>query len=261
MSQYSYYQERTGLAMPRITWAVQRLILANTLVFAVQLALDPVQAWLAVRFGVGATVGGVVNGALGFQPDLFLRGYLYKPLTYQFLHGGLLHLFMNMLWLFFFGPDVERTLGTRQFYRFYVTCGGLGVLLTLAPYFAVGACPSVTGASGSVMGVLVAFALIEPDRQFFLFPFPAPITARWLVVIVVVMNIIAGLGDSPVSVTTHFGGMAVGYAYMKLLPRYNAWLRERRRESSAGEEKVKPGVDKVGEAVDNIFRFERKDRK
>jgi membrane associated rhomboid family serine protease len=259
MTGYNFYQERANFGSARITWAVHRLILANILVFACQLLLDPLQIWLYAKYGWGGAAGGFVNAFFGFQPHLLLQGYLYKPFTYQFLHGSLMHLGMNMLWLFFFGPDVERALGTRQFFRFYIFCGAVGVLATFIPYVLTRVSPSVTGASGAVMGVLVAFAMIEPDRQFFLFPIPAPITARFLVFIVVVMNIITGLSDSPVSVTTHFGGMAAGFLYMRLLPRINAWQRERRRTASGGTEK--PGKDKIGEAVDNIFKFEKKDRK
>lgn len=262
MSQYQYYRENIGIAAPRITWAVQRLILLNIAVFVIQLLVAPVEAYLLKKYGVGMAAGGLMKTLFGFQSSLFLHGLVYTPITYQFLHGGVLHLTINMLWLFFFGPDVERTLGTRQFYKFYLFCGGLGVFAAMISYLIPGgASPSVIGASGAVMGVLIAFAMIDPDRQFFMFPLPVPITARWLVIIIIVMNIIAALGDSPVSVTTHFGGMAVGYAYMKLLPVLSAWQRERRREASLAKDSHTSPMDKVGEAVDNIFKFEPKDRR
>lgn len=259
MSQYQYYQEHRSFTMSRITWAVQRLILINVFVFALQLLAAPAQAFLAMFSGW--FLRSSMEELLSFQPDLFLRGHLYKPITYQFLHSGLLHLFMNMLWLFFFGPEVERTLGTRQFYRFYLVCGALAVLATIPPYLLPGGrtvAPSVMGASGAVMGVLVAFAMIDPHRQFYLFPLPAPITAVWLVVIVVVMNIISGLGESSVSVATHFGGMAAGYLCMKSIPVINARRRQRRAAQAASESK--PKMDKIGEAVDNIFKFRDRNR-
>ncbi len=265
MNQYYEQHESMSFGRPRITWAVQRLILANALIFALQLLVAPVEALLAAGIAPrGVMAGGSVDFLLGFQPDRFLVGYVYKPLTYQFLHSGLLHLFMNMLWLFFFGPDVERALGTRQFFRFFVLCGALGVLGTMAPYaLNPGNSPTVIGASGAVMGVLVAYAIIEPDRQFVLFPLPVPITARALVLIVVVMNLIPGLmGDGQVSVATHFGGMITGYGYMKLAPQFNEWRRDRRKAAAGQTKKTagKPGEDKVGEAVDNIFNFEDKKR-
>lgn len=248
-------------AAPRITWMVQRLILANAIVFAIQLVADPIEALLLPQYWSGYPPSGLLTTWLGFQPDLFLGGFIWKPFTYQFLHAGLLHLFLNMLWLFFFGADVERALGSRQFLRFYILCGALGVMATMLPYLLRGDAPSVSGASGAVMGVMVAFAMIEPDRQFFLFPLPVPITARALVLIVVVMNIITALGESSVSVATHFGGMATGYGYMKLLPVFRGWQRERRRQmrerDEARRERAGGGeeYDEVGKMVDNIFKF------
>ena len=109
------------------------------------------------------------------------------------------------------------------------------------------------------MGVMVAFAMIEPDRQFFLFPFPWPVNARALVLILVVMNAIYALSDSPISVFTHFGGMLAGYVYMKALPLVMQAKRERRR-LGVKKKKKKPD-DKVGEAVDNIFKFDDRRRR
>jgi len=256
------YQERWGFAAPRLTWAVQRLILLNVLVLAIQLACRPLEVYLYSRYGLGGIGSlGLLVEWLGFQPDMLLyRFAVWQLITYQFLHAGLMHLFMNMLWLFFFGAEVERALGTRQFYRFYLGCGALGVLATFVPYFLWNDAPVVTGASGAVMGVMVAFALLQPDRQFYLFPLPMPINARALVLIVVVMNVITALGDSQISVWTHFGGMAAGYAYMKLGPRFGQWRRGLRRHPSKPKPKTGDEKDKIAEMVDNIFDFDDKKR-
>lgn len=273
MSQYHYHDmPRFRFARPTITWAVQRLILFNVMLFTVQLALDIpsrlyIDAPLLDRVELypysDAVPGGyTVNTVLGFQSDLFVRGQIWKPLTYQFLHGGLSHLFFNMLLLFFFGPGLERILGTPQFFRFYVACGAVAVLANLIPDFlSPFPVPSVLGASGAVMGVVVAFILVDPDRQFFLFPLPIPITGRALILLLVVVNVAYGLLGSGVSVATHFGGMGFGYAYMKLLPRYNAWHRERRfRRPPRRPGTASSPLDKVGDAVDNIFKFKNDDR-
>ncbi|MCC6143799.1 MAG: rhomboid family intramembrane serine protease [Candidatus Hydrogenedentes bacterium] len=254
MTQRFHYREPLQFGGPRITWGVRWLILINVLVFIGQLLIN-------IPFGsVASPLGGRINEFLAFQPDLFLKGFLYKPLTYQFLHSSLMHLFMNMLWLFFFGPDVERTLGSRPFVIFFVLCGALGVLTNVATFALFGTAPSIVGASGAAMGVLIAFAIIDPERQFFLFPLPFPINARALVLIVVVLNVITGLGENNnTSVATHFGGMAVGYLYMTFLPRYNAWWRQYRHEKAAARKKRK--LDKVGQAVDNIFEFRDRNRK
>lgn len=255
MEQYYYQQPRTNLQIPKITWGVQRLILLNAAIFALQLAVRPVEV-LFNAFGI-------TEDFLGFQPALFFHGFLWTPLTYQFLHGGLMHLFMNMLWLFFFGPDVERVLGTRQFVRFYLACGVIGVLATLAPYFLGGEYATVIGASGAAMGVLVAFAMIDPQRQFFLFPFPMPITAVWLVILVVLFNLVTmSAGNSSISVATHFGGMFAGWLLMKAIPKYHRWRYQGGGLHLYDADKEAGGSDPAGErlrdAVDRIFRNRNK---
>ncbi len=256
MSSYSYEHRWQSDASGRITWATQRLIVLNVLAFGLQLLLF-------IPLGGGEVPGGLFTHWLSFQPLALLRGALWKPLTYMFLHGGLMHLFINMLWLFFFGPDVERALGTRQFVRFYLICGALGVFATFLTVWLSQVQESVVGASGAVMGVMVAYAIISPDRQFFLFPLPIPINARTLVYIVIAMNIITAMqGGGNTSVATHLGGMAVGYAYMKTLPKFHRWQRTRQRKPKPHPENTsKKGTSShsdVGEAVDNIFKFKKK---
>ena len=253
-----YYEPQYAPKRERVTWAVQRLILVNALVFVAQLAIDIPLGYQVSEAHRFAPPGGVASGLLAFQPHLFMSGLVWKAFTYQFLHGGLMHLFMNMLWLFFFGPQVERALGTREFFRFYLICGTVAVLATVLPWLAWGRQVSVTGASGAVMALLVAFAMINPERQFYLFPLPVPINARAMVIIVIVMNVFWGMGrNSTTSVATHFGGMAVGYLYMKTVPVFRRWQLEQRRRHSAREESVDP----AGDMVDNVFKFENHKRR
>jgi membrane associated rhomboid family serine protease len=79
-----------------------------------------------------------------------------------------------------------------------------------------------------------------------------------MVVLVLVMNLISGLNGGMAEMVTHLGGMAAGYGLMKAIPHYYNWRREQARERL---KRSKDGDDpgKVGEAVDNIFKF--KDRK
>lgn len=265
MSYSDYFeQERTQFGAPRVTWAVQRLILANIAVFTVQLLIGPFQYLVFSNYSFSEDFpGGMLNIWLGFQPNLFFKGLIWKPFTYMFLHSGIMHLGFNMLWLFFFGPDVERRLGTMHFFRFYVLCGAAGVLLTCLPYV-MGVTPdpdriTVIGASGSVMGVLVAFAMIAPNRQFYIMPFPWPITARGLVVLIVIMNLVMGVDDSSTSVATHFGGMITAFLYMRFYPRISRDMIGRLRPTAKRRGTEAPS--KVGEAVDNIFKFKDTDRR
>ncbi len=235
-------------AHERLTWAVHTLILINVLALAAQLVLD-------VPFGGRGILGGQVAGWLAFSPSGFVHGAVWTAFTYMFLHSGLMHLFFNMLSLYFFGPDVERALGTHQFYRYFVLCGAGGVLLNILQLFSDPHTP-IIGASGATLGVLVAFAMIAPERQIFLFPIPVPINARALVLIIVVMNFVAALGgDSGTSWLTHFGGMGVGYLYMKYRPKFTAWQDSRRKAAGPS----KKDMDKLGEEINNILKFHNKE--
>lgn len=263
MSQTFYYDSRMGPQRERLTWAAQRLILAHVLVYAGQLILH-------VPFGsslhpAGGLMGGAASAWCTFDLAGFLRGEVWRPFSYMWLHGGLDHLFFNMIGLFFFGPEVERVFGTRQFFRFYIGCGAVSVLATLVPFLVTGHDVSVVGASGAVMAVLVAFATVYPEREVFLFPIPMPINARAMVAIFIGLNLMSAVGQSNISVATHFGGMACGFAYVKLAPLLRRWRMPRLRVRVNATKKPapkppaedrEPDLDALGRAVDNIFKFE-----
>ena len=250
---------------------MQRLILINVVAFAVQLILN-------VPFGQGfgglndPAPGGLFTRYLHFDAALFFGGFVYMPISYQFLHASLSHLFWNMLMLYFFGPTVEREYGTRRFYTFYLWCGAAGVLATLLPVL-LGAplarMAPVVGASGAIMGVLVAFALSDLERRLYFLFVPFPINARALLIIVLALNLLPALlgGGADVSILTHLGGMGAGYLFVKLAPRVEG-VRIRlpqfkRREKRAADPGGAPKghTDKVGKAVDNIFKFNDKRRR
>ncbi len=254
MNSFSRNEFQFGFSRAGITYSVQVLILTNTCLFALQLLLD-------IPLGNHMTFhppGGTVFIELfSFSPDRFVAGLVWTPFTYMFIHGGLQHLFFNMLLLFFFGPEVERLLGTRQFLRFYFLCGAVGVMLNLFSAYLLGTHVSVVGASGAIMGVVVAFAIVDPDRKVFLFPLPFPITARAMLIFFIVIDLITVAGGGRgTSVATHLGGMGIAFVYMKYRPTLMHWnLRRRRRKPSKKDQK------NLGEAIDNIFDFRGKERK
>ena len=132
-----------------------------------------------------------------------------------------------------------------------------GVLFTFVPMLIWRESVSVFGASGAIMGVMVAYAMINPEREFFLFPLPIPINARALVIIIIAMNILTALQGGSTSVATHFGGMIVGFVYMKLMPEFRKWQRMKwRRAHPKGSSERDP----VAEAVDNIFKLDARKR-
>jgi len=271
MSSGYYQEQRFEFARPPLTLAVQRLILLNAIIFALQLACTVFFGDVA-RSGAGVHVL-VAFDFVAFRPSEFLTGFLWQPLTYMFLHGGLSHLFFNMLILFFFGPDVERVLGTQGFYRFFVICGALAVLASLVPALLFGSNASVVGASGAVMAVLMAAFFINPERQLYLFPFPFPINMRALICIVIAMEVLRALSvidAGGVSVATHIGGLLAGWGVYQargLLPKIRigmgggsgAQRKARKPKKGAGKPR-KEDLDRVGREVDNIFKFDDRRR-
>lgn len=225
------------------------MLLANIAIFVCQLLLR-IPAF-----------GQLVQDFLKFSPVAFVHGFVWQAFTYMFLHASLSHLFQNMLGLYFFGSEVERTLGSRQFIRFYILCGALGVMANYVPMLWQGGHimdVPVVGASGAVMGVLVAYAFLNPDGRIILFPIPIPITARAMIIVFIALNLMsAATPGSNTSVATHFGGMIVAYAYMKIRPQVAAWqikrVRNRKKPNSEHED--------MADAIDNIFKFQDKDRR
>lgn len=147
----------------------------------------------------------------------------WQLVTYGFLHGGWGHLFFNMLGLFFFGPVIERAFGAQRYTLYYTVClvGAAVAQLVVAGLMGTGG--PVIGASGAVLGVLLAFGLLYPDEKIYL-NFLFPIKAKYLVPLYAAFDLYAGLSgaQSGVAHFAHLGGMLAG------LPLALAWKRSLR---------------------------------
>jgi membrane associated rhomboid family serine protease len=185
----------------------------------------PLTPWVRRLLAVNAVV--YVLGVALFTGPWFVRTFGFAPagaaerpwtfLTYMFVHTSLLHLAVNSLMLFLFGPAVERRMGSTPFIRFYVLCGlggplaafGLALILpTVAPF---------VGASAAVFGVAVAFALTWPEARVFVFPLPWPVAAPVLVGVLAVIAVTPLLFDpaNGVAHLAHLGGFLLGFLYLK----------------------------------------------
>jgi membrane associated rhomboid family serine protease len=160
----------------------------------------------------------------GLVPYAVTHGFrIWQLFTYIFLHGGILHILFNLLYLAMFGADLEHTWGSKRFYTYFFICGiGAGVIdLTvrtiLDPHGQGSAMVSTIGASGAIYGVLLAVAVIMPHRQVWLFPLPVTISMRVFVAVmgaIEFFSTIGATGDN-VSHVCHLGGMLVGYVYLR----------------------------------------------
>jgi membrane associated rhomboid family serine protease len=176
------------------------LIISNVAIFLGQLVLG------AFHFGE-FSVGDYLDAYLPLYPSGHPLFFPWQFVTYMYMHGGFMHVFLNMLMLYFFGLEVEQALGAKRFFLFYTLCGiGGGVahwLISSAP---------VVGASGAVFGVMVAFAMLYPDRTIYYFMFPIP--AKYMVGIYVLINLYGGIsGGGTVAYFAHLGGALVGVVY------------------------------------------------
>jgi membrane associated rhomboid family serine protease len=141
--------------------------------------------------------------------------------TYMFLHGGFMHLFFNMIGLFFFGPRLESRLGGRDFLLIYMLSGVAGALLS----FVFMPESAVVGASGAVLGVLAAYARIWPEERIYIWGI-LPVTARVMVIGLAVFSVVFSRSGGNTAHFAHLGGLAGGWLFM-------IW-RERRRKPTWG---------------------------
>lgn len=162
------------------------------------------------------------------------RLWIWQLVTYMFLHDplGFQHILFNMLTLWMFGADLERSWGTREFLKYYFLCGvGAGVCVVIANLlFSDNLHSRTIGASGAIYGLLLAFGMLWPDRQV-LFSFLFPIKAKYFVMIMGGIAFLSslGTGGGNVSHVAHLGGMLFGYGYLK-----RRVLRRPRRRTGPG---------------------------
>ena len=176
---------------------VKRLILANAVAF-VLLYWVRVIPWEATVAYLGFNVSEVYK-----EP--------WTIITYMFVHAGFLHVFFNMLMLFFFGPPLEEQWGQKEFIKYYLICGVGGALFTLL--FGGG---TIVGASGAIYGVMLAYALNWPDSLIWIYAI-FPVKAKYLVLFLGALSFFfafAGRADG-IAHFAHLGGLVVGYVYLK----------------------------------------------
>ncbi len=182
--------------MPPIPPITQALLLGCTAMFCLQwlLPLD----WLALwPLGSGR-----------FMP--------WQPLTYALLHADVWHLFFNMLGLWMFGAELEMLWGRRRYVQFLLASVlAAAVCQVLIGLLMSGMAPTI-GASGALYGLLIASAILFPNRVVMpLFP-PIPMKQRTFVMVFGGLELLQGLtGFTGVAHFAHLGGMLGGWLMMQ----------------------------------------------
>jgi len=153
--------------------------------------------------------------ALFLDPYSVLRRFtVWQLVTYMFLNAGVMQLLWNMLSLWMFGAELERTWGTARFLRFYFLCGGMAaVTATLASIFWGHAGFLPLGASEAVLGLLVGYAVMFPDNSL-LFGFLIPMKSKYFVMIIAAVVILQSLFSAP-ALVAHISAMLTGFLILR----------------------------------------------
>ena len=199
-------------------------------------------AIVAEKYGIN------LNDVLGLHYFESEKFRLYQLFTYMFMHSGFEHIFFNMFAVWMFGRILETVWGPQRFLLYYVLCGmGAGLVQEVTQYFEfipymadmaqlsayapetivpingvthtagqwlamyerVISVPTV-GASGAVYAILMAFGMLFPNQEIFIFPLP--IKAKWLIIGYFVIELGMGImGNDGVAHFAHLGGMIFGF--------------------------------------------------
>lgn len=205
----------------RITPALKILLILNIAIYFINNLLFggivvsgiPLRYWVIDIFALQPIYDNYAitnSGILGF-------GFgIWQLITYQFLHADFGHLFFNMFALYMFSTELEETWGSGKYLFFYLISGiGAGLLhLLISPL--LGQTAPTIGASGSLYGIIIAFAMLNPDRRIIMFPLFIPIPARVFGIGMMAISLIIGLtSQDGIAHFAHFGGALTGILLLK----------------------------------------------
>jgi membrane associated rhomboid family serine protease len=206
------------------------LIVSCCAVFLWQRSLDVAASRQAVA-ALGAIPAVLLTDAR-LPADLQWIPRLASPFTSMFLHGGWMHLFGNMLFLWIYGDNVEDAMGHARYLAFYLLCGVAAIFVQAlsnpdSPY-------PIIGASGAISGVLGAYLMLFPRARVLtlvLLPFffttlrrPAMVLLLLWFAVQLISDLAAPGGGVGVAFRAHIGGFLTGVLLVPLLKRRDVAL-------------------------------------
>ena len=205
---------RITLAEP-LTWPIAALLILIAVVFDLCLAVPPFRSF-AIAY-------------LAMDTSAFLaRLRLWQAVTSIFVHIDPCHFISNAVFLWFFGSALANAWRPREFLTFFFTCG---IVASVCFYvFNLFRTPPMGmagfvgfGASGAVMGIMIAYAMIFGERIILAF-FMIPMKAKYFVAICIAIDLLATCGSvqDGVGHVAHLGGAICGAVYLKV-----AWRSQR----------------------------------
>jgi membrane associated rhomboid family serine protease len=216
------------------------LLTVNVVVFVGQWLMENLAKDVPVDHYLGLSIAGLV------------KGYVWQFLTFQFLHGSLIHLLLNSLGLFTFGYAVEQFLGVRRFVLLYLISGVVGGFIhclggliwpthfgVIVDVFHQLHYTPMVGASAGLFGLIAAFALMFPERDltiYLFFVFPVTVSAKVLLGVSAGISVLGILIDkSNVAHGAHAGGMLGGWLMLRYFARRPIY-----ETPAADEKKINP---------------------
>jgi membrane associated rhomboid family serine protease len=193
------------MQFPRLTPVVKWLMIINIAAF--------LSGYLIPRFGIFQLEWFSV-----WPKDFGTSMQLWRYITYQFLHGGLGHIFGNMFILYFFGTMIENLWGSRKFLTFYLVCGTTGgIFYPILAHIGWLSVAPLVGASGSILGMLAAAAILFPRMVVYIagvFPLKMYVLAIILLVWALLSILRPDVNDNAGGEAAHLGGMCAGAIYI-----------------------------------------------
>jgi membrane associated rhomboid family serine protease len=174
-------------------------------------------------------VAQILIGWFACVPDEALfRGHIWTLFTYAFIHGGIWHLAVNMLGLYFFGRRLEEVWPEDRYLKVGLLAAVFAALLHCVGSYGlllIGASPTtvmapMVGASGIIFALMTIAAVQDPDSPLILLPFPIAVPLKYFVIIIGLLTLLSVPKSGGVAHLAHLGGMIVGY----YAARYPDWL-------------------------------------
>lgn len=182
-----------------LTKGVKQLLIINLVCFAITYLLFSLQVPLIENFILFS------HNSDNFQ--------LYQLLTYMFLHSSLTHIIFNMIGLVVFGPDIEKRFGINKFIKSYLL---MGVISGLFNMFLVS--NPVVGASGAIWGLMMLYALFNPNNILYLY-FLIPVKVKYIIGVFFTFELYMALmcSNDGISHVAHVGGALSGLSIYLLI--------------------------------------------
>ncbi len=190
----------------RLSATLKKLLITFVVVFVVQQTLD--------QF-----FGGNMRSWFALIPVQVLHGKVWQIFSYAFLHADVMHLVLNCLVLAFLGSDIEALWGTRKFLTYFFFCstsaGLVYLIIQMLMWNPVYLSTPMVGASGGIYGLLMAYAILFPEREM-LFMMMFPMKSRQFMMVLGGIEFLQAMfsGQGGLGAFAHLSGMASGFLFL-----------------------------------------------